>query len=159
LTPQKAVPSDTASVDYLIYLLQNELPLNYNWTKKLEEPDMLVLLHDSMSRLEVNRTWAINDSVLALILRHSTGTSLDEFLLTVKDKKDLIGMVNILNNVDSDVSEERPHYYYTEYKQIDDRNIKVYMHKIENYDTNKQKDIIDSVQNWFIQNDGKVVKK
>ena len=105
---------------------------------------------DSLAHFTFNRTWKIDDSVSALILGQATGTSLNEYLLTVKGKKDLIAMVHLLNNVDADPSEERPDHYYTEYKQINDRSIKVFMHKIVNYDRANEKDIIDSVENWSI---------
>lgn len=152
------IPADTASADYLIYLLKNDKPLNYNWTQKLKELDVVLASYDSLAHFGFDRTWVINDSVSALILHHSTGTSLNEYLVTVKNKKDLIAKVHILDNVDSDVSEERPDYYYTEYKQINDRSIKVFMHKIVNYERPNEKDIIDSVENWPILDDGRVKK-
>lgn len=153
-----AIPADTASTDYLIYLLQNQLSLNYSWTRKLDKLDMFILPLDSMSHLEVNRSWVINDSVSALILQHSDGTSLDEYLLTIKNKKGVIGKIHISDEADADVSEDRPDYYYTKYELTGDRNIKLLKHKLANYDTDKQKDFL-SVENWFIQNDGKLLKK
>lgn len=155
---QAAIPADTTSIDYLIYLLNNEKPLNYNWIQKLKALDVEPASYDSLAHFQFNRTWKINDSVSALILGQATGTSLNEYLLTVKGKKDLIAMVHLLNNVDADANEERPDYYYTEYKQINDRSIKVFMHKIVNYDRANEKDIIDSVENWSILNDGRVKK-
>ncbi|HEY8895033.1 MAG TPA: hypothetical protein VIM79_09475 [Niastella sp.] len=155
---QVAIPADTSSIDYLIYLLNNEKPLNYNWTQKLKALDVELAPWDSMARFTFNRAWKMNDSITALILGQSTGTSLDEYLITVKGKKDLIAMVHILNNVDADPGEEHPDHYYTEFKQIDERNMKVFMHKIVNYDRPNEKDIIDSVENWFILNDGRVKK-
>lgn len=152
------VPADTTSFDYFIYLLKNDKPLNHNWTQKLKKIDVVLPSYDSLAHFGFDRAWGINDSISALILRQSTGTSLNEYLVTVKGKKELIEKVHILNNVDSDVSEERPDYYYTEYKIINDRSIKVFMHKIANYETDKEKDIVDSVENWFIQNDGRVNK-
>lgn len=155
---QVAIPADTASVDYLIYLLNNEKPLNYSWKKKLKALEVELPSWDSMARFTFNRTWRINDSVLAFILTQNTGTSQDEYLLTVKDKKDLIAMVHILNNVDADPSEERPDYHYMEYKQINPLIMKVLMHTIKNYDRNNERDIIDSVENLTILNDGRVKK-
>jgi hypothetical protein len=156
---QVAIPADTASIDYLIYLLNNGKSLNYTWIHKLKGLNAQLPTWDAMAHFTFNRTWKINDSVSALILSISTGVSADEYLLTVKDKKDLIAMVHILNNVDADPSEERPDYYYTEYKQINDRSMKVLMHKIVNYDRPNEKDIIDSVENWSILNDGRVKKR
>jgi hypothetical protein len=153
-----AIPADTASVDYLIYLLNNEKPLNYNWLQKLKALDVELASWDSLAHFTFNRTWKINDSVSALILGQATGTSLNEYLLTVKDKKDLVAMVHLLNNVDADPSEERPDYNYTEYKQINDRIIKVFMHTIVNYERANEKDITDSVQYWMILDDGRVEK-
>lgn len=155
---QIAIPADTTSVDYLIYLLNSEKPLNYNWIQKLKALDVELASYDSLAHFTFNRTWKINDSVSALIIKQSTGTSLDEYLLTVKDNKDLIAMVHLLNNVDADPSEERPDYYYTKYKQINERSMKVFMHKIVNYDRANEKDLIDSVENWAILNDGHVKK-
>jgi hypothetical protein len=155
---QVTIPANTASVDYLIYLLKSEKPLNYNWIQKLKALDVELASYDSLAHFTFNRAWNINDSVSALILGLGTGTSLHEYLLTVKDKKDLIAKVHLLNNVDADASDERPDYYYTEYKQIDDRSMKVFMHKIVNYDRPNEKDITDSVQNWVILNDGRVKK-
>ena len=42
---------------------------------------------------------------------------------------------------------------------VNDRSIKVFMHTIVNYDHANEKDIIDSVQNWSILNDGRVKKR
>lgn len=155
---QITIPADTTSVDYLIYLLNNEKPVNYNWTQKLKTLDIELASYDSLARFTFNRTWKINDSVSALIIKQSTGTSLNEYLLTVKGNKELIAMVHLLNNVDADPSEERPDYSYTEYKQINDRSMKVFMHTIVNYDRANEKDIIDSIENWSILNDGRVKK-
>jgi hypothetical protein len=152
------IPSDTASIDYLIYLLKNEQPLNYNWIQKLKTLDVMLPSYDSLAHFTFDRTWKLNDSVSALILGQATGTSLDEYLVTVKNKKDLIAMVHLRNDVDADPSEERPDVSYTEYKQIDDRHLKVFMHTIKNYDRSNEKDIIDSVENWSILNDGRVKK-
>ena len=155
---QVAIPADTTSVDYLIYLLNTEKPLNYNWKKKLKALEVELPSWDSMARFTFNRTWKINDSVSALILSKSTGTSLDEYLVTVKDKKDCIAMLHILNNVDADPSEERPDYHYMEYKEINPLIMKVLMHKIVNYDRPNEKNIIDSVALWFIPDDGQIKK-
>lgn len=155
---QIAIPADTTSVDYLIYLLNNEKPVNSNWIQKLKTLDVELASYDSMAHFTFNRSWKINDSVSALIIGQSTGTSLNEYLLTVKNKKELIAMVHLLNNVDADPSEKRPDYYYTEYKQINDRIIKRFMHKILNCDRANEKDIIDSVDHWFILDDGQVKK-
>lgn len=155
---QVAIPADTTSVDYLIYLLNNGKPVNYNWKQKLKALEVELPSWDSLAHFNFNRTWKMNDSVSALILSISTGTSLDEYLVTVKGKKDCIAMVHILNNVDADPSEERPDHSYTEYKQINDRSLKVFMHTIKNYDRDNEKDIIDSVENWTILNDGRVKK-
>lgn len=154
---KKAIPADTASVDYLIYLLQNEKPLNYTWAQKLKKLDVVLASYDSLAHFEFDRTWIINDSVSAFILQHSTGTSWDEYLLTVKNKKALVAMLHISDEADADVSAERPDYYYTKHELYDGRRIKLLKHKLANYDTDKQKDIL-TVENWSIQNNGSIKK-
>jgi hypothetical protein len=92
-----------------------------------------------------------------IILQYSTNVGGDEFLLTVRNKEYFVTKVHISNQYDSDVSQENPDYYYTEYQQIDDRKIKLLQHKLKDYDTDKQKDIV-TIEHWTIQNNGEVVK-
>ncbi|THU38121.1 hypothetical protein FAM09_15670 [Niastella caeni] len=151
------IPADTTSSDYLIYLLKNDMPLTGYWTQQLKKLDAFAIPLDSTTRLSVTRDWTINDSISVVILQYSTNVGGDEFLLTVKNKRQFIARVHISNEYDSDVSEENPDYYYTEYQMIDDRKIKLLLHKIKNYDTDKEKDVV-TIEHWTIQSNGKVLK-
>ena len=152
-----SISADTASTDYLIYLLKNNMPLTGYWTQQLEKLDAFAIPLDSTTHLSVIRDWPINDSISVIILQYSTNVGGDEFLLTVRDKEYFVTKVHISNQYDSDVSQENPDYYYTEYQQIDDRKIKLLQHKLKDYDTDKQKDIV-TIEHWTIQNNGEVVK-
>jgi len=156
--PSMAIPADSTSTDYLMYLIKSEKSLNDHWTKKLKELDGFYLLDDPMSRLYIHRSWVLNDSISAIILSHATGVSLDEYLLLVKNKKDIISNVHIKDEADADVTENNKDYYYMEYKQIDDRTIKLFKHNVMNYDTEKEKDSV-SIENWLIQENGMAIKK
>jgi hypothetical protein len=149
---------DMASTDYLIYLLKNERSLNECWIQKLKGLDEFVLPLDSMSHLSLIRDWKINDSVSVIILSHANGTGYDEYLLTVKNKKDFVGKVHISDQADSDLSSENP-YYYTEYKLINNRNVKLFNHKVTGVEGGEEEDKIVSAENWAIQDNGEVVKK
>jgi hypothetical protein len=151
------ISADTTSSDYLIYLLKNDMPLTGYWTQQLKELDAFAIPFDSTIRLSVTRGWAINDSISVIILQYSINVGGDEFLLTVKNKKNFVMKVHISNQYDSDVSEENPDYYYTEYQLIDDRKIKLLQHKMKDYDTDKEKDIV-TIEHWTIQNNGEVFK-
>jgi hypothetical protein len=151
------ISADTTSSDYLIYLLKNNMPLTSYWTQQLKKLDAFAIPIDSTTRLSVTRDWAINDSISVIILQYSTNVGGDEFLLTVKNKKHFVTKLHINNQYDSDVSEENPDYYYTEYQLIDDRKIKLLQHKMKDYDTDKEKDIV-TIEHWTIQNNGKVLK-
>ena len=152
-----SISTDTTSSDYLISLLKNDMPLTSYWTKQLKKLDAFAIPLDSTTHLSVTSDWPINDSISVIILQHSTNVGSDEFLLTVKHKKHFVTKVHISNQYDSDVSQENPDYYYTEYQQIDNRKIKLLQHKMKDYDTEKQKDIV-TVVHWNIQNNGEVVK-
>ena len=152
------VVADTASCDYLIYLLKNELALNSYWTQKLNVLDILTLPLDSMSRLSITHNWIINDSIMVIILSHSTGTNYDEFLLTVRNKKEVVAKIHISNQADSDLSAEHP-YYYTEYKLINNRRVKLFKHKVVGVEGGDEKDKVLSIENWMILDNGKVQKK
>jgi len=152
------VVADTASCDYLIYLLKNELALNSYWTQKLNVLDILTLPLDSMSRLSITHNWIINDSIMVIILSHSTGTNYDEFLLTVRNKKEVVAKIHISNQADSDLSAEHP-YYYTEYKLINNRKVKLFNHKVVGVEGGDEKDKVLSIENWMILDNGKVQKK
>jgi len=153
---QKAnIGSDTASTDYLIYLLKNEIDLNEYWTQKLKMLDVFALPLDSMSRLSIIRDWVINDSISVIILSHSTGTSYDEFLLTVTNKKDFVSKIHISDLADSDLSLENP-YYYIEHKLINDRKVKLFNHKVVVVKGGEEKDKILSIENWSILDNGEV---
>lgn len=152
-----SISADTTSTDYLIYLLKNNMPLTGYWTQQLKKLDAFAIPLDSTTHLSVIRDWPINDSISVIILQYSTNVGGDEFLLTVRNKKYFVTKVHISNQYDSDVSQENPDYYYTEYQQIDDRKIKLLQHKLKDYDTDKQKDIV-TIEHWTIQNNGQVVK-
>jgi hypothetical protein len=91
-----------------------------------------------------------------MILSHANGTGYDEYLLTVKNKRDFIGKVHISDQADSDLSLENP-YYYTEYKLINNKNVKLLNHKVTGVEGGEEKDKIVSVENWVILDNGKVV--
>ncbi len=153
-----AIPADSTSSDYLIYLLENEMPVTSYWTQQLNKLDAFEIPFDSTTRLSITRTWPINDSVSVIILQYSTNVGSDEFLLTVKNKKHFVAKAHISNQHDSDVSKENPDYYYTEYQLIDDRKIKLLQHKMKDYDTGKENDIV-TVEYLSIQNNGDIIKK
>jgi len=151
--------TDTTSSDYLIYLLKNEKHLNNYWTKKLKVLDEFVLPLDSMSHLSLIRDWTINDSISVIIFDYSTGTSYDEFLLTIKNKKDIVSKIHISDLDDSDLSLDHP-YYYTEYKLINERKVKLFNHKeFVEIEGGEEKDKILSIENWSLQDNGEVSKK
>ena len=152
------IPTDTTSSDYLIYVLKNEIALNNYWTKKLETLDMFAIPLDSTEHLSIVRDWRINDSISVIILSHSTGTDYDEFLLTVKNRKDIISKIHISDQADSDLSLEHP-YYYTEYKMIGDRKVKMFNHKVTGVEGGEEKDRILSIENWTVQDNGRILKK
>lgn len=152
------ISTDTTSSDYLIYLLKNDMSLTGYWTQQLKKLDAFAIPPDSPAHLSVIRDWPINDSISVIILQYSTNVGSDKYLLTVRNKKHFVTKVHLSNEYDSDVSQENPDYYYTEYQQIDDRKIKLLQHKMKDYDTGKQKDIV-TVVHWNIQNNGEVVKK
>ncbi|OQP65001.1 hypothetical protein [Niastella populi] len=153
-----AIPADTTSSDYLIYLLKNEMPVTSYWTQQLNKLDAFEIPFDSTTRLSITRTWPINDSVSVIILQYSTNVGSDEFLLTVKNKKHFVAKAHISNQYDSDVSQENPDYYYTEYQLIDDRKIKLLQHKMKDYDTGKENDIV-TVEYLSILGNGDILKK
>jgi hypothetical protein len=157
--PPISIPADTASTDYLMYLLKNEKGLNDHWTKKLKALDVFLLPLDSMSRVAMDSNWVINDSIAAMVVNHATGVSLDKYLLIIKNKKDIVSKLHVSNESDSDVSEENPDYYYMKYKLINDRKIKLFNHEIRDYDRETEKDTIVSVENWLIQDNGMLIKK
>ncbi|MEP6749771.1 MAG: hypothetical protein ABJB86_18680 [Bacteroidota bacterium] len=164
VTPKKSedqkinIPSDTTSSDYLIYLLRNELAINNYWIKKLNALDIFALQLDTIEHLSIMRDWRINDSISVIILSRSTGTDYDKFLLTIKNKKDIISKVHISDRADSDVSLEHP-YYYTEYKMTGDKKVKTFNHKVIGIEGGEEKDRLISVENWTIQNNGTILKK
>ena len=153
-----AIPADSTSSDYLIYLLENEMPVTSYWTQQLNKLDAFEIPFDSTTRLSITRTWPINDSVSVIILQYSTNVGSDEFLLTVKNKKHFVAKAHISNQYDSDVSKENPDYYYTEYQLIDDRKIKLLQHKMKDYDTGKENDIV-TVEYLSILGNGDILKK
>ena len=155
--PENAV-DDTATSDYLMYLLRNEVPLNNYWTQQLGKLDAFSLPLDTLSRLSLIRNWKINDSISVMILSHATGNIYDEYLLSLKNKKTIISSIHIKDAADSDLSPDNP-YYYSEYKLPGDRRVKVFNHKITGVEGGAEKDNILSVENWFIRDDGTVLKK
>jgi hypothetical protein len=150
--------SDTTSSDYLIYLLKNDKPINNHWTQKLDSLDIFSLPLDSVSRLSLVRDWPINDSISVIILSSSTGTDYDEFLLTIKNKKYFIGKIHIGDNPDSDISAGHP-YYYTGYKIVDNRKIRLFNHKVTGKEDDTEKDRLLSSATWVIRSDGRVIKR
>ncbi|OQP65268.1 hypothetical protein A3860_16490 [Niastella vici] len=157
--PPRAIPADTTSSDYFIYLLENEKDLNDHWTKKLNALDDFLLPTYTPFHLSLVRNWIINDSVSVIIFNLGTGTDSDEYLLTVKNKKDIVSKVHIEDAADADVTENNKDYYYMEYQQVDNRKIKLFKHIILNYDTDKEKDSMMAVENWVIRDNGMAVKK
>jgi hypothetical protein len=156
--PQENPVADTASSDYLMYELKNEIPLNNYWTQQLGKLDAFTLPLDTLSRLSFIRDWKINDSVSVMIISHATGTSYDEYLLSLKNKKAIVSGIHIRDGADSDLSPDNP-YYYSEYKLVGDRRVKVFNHKITGVEGGAEKDNLLSVENWIIRDDGTVIKK
>jgi hypothetical protein len=144
---------DTTSIDYLDYLLKNEKSLNNTWIQKLDALQEFLFPLDSMTHLSITRKWKINDSISAIILAESTGVSYDVYLLTVKNKRVFISKVHIGNNSDSDGYP----YYYTKYKFISDRKVKMFNHKM--YGDDGEYDKIESIEYWYIHENGKVLKR
>lgn len=151
---------DTTSMDYLIYILKNEKQLNSHWLKKLDEIDgFFYSTEDTLAHLELVRNWSINDSIYVIIINSSThGTSNDDFLLTIKNKHEVVSAIHIGDNDDSDLSFGNP-YFYTEYKLLGDRKVRLYNHKVVGEEGGVEKDWITSIQTWTIENDGKSSKK
>jgi hypothetical protein len=58
----------------------------------------------------------------------------------------------------SDLSAEHP-YYYTEYKLINNRKVKLFNHKVVGVEGGDEKDKVLSIENWMILDNGKVQKK
>jgi hypothetical protein len=156
--PQGNLATDTTSSGYLIYLLNNKMPLNHYWTQQLAKLDAFTLPLDTLSRLSVIREAKINDSIGVVILSHAGGNSYDEYLLTVKSKKAIVSGIHIKDAADSDLSPYNP-YYYSEYQLMDDKHVKVFNHKITGVEGGVEKDSILSVENWVIGDDGTVQKK
>lgn len=156
--PQGDPAADTTSSDYLIYLLKNELPLNNYWTQQLGKLEAFNLSFNTLSRLSLIRDREINDSVSVMIFSQAGGNNYDEYLLTLKNKKAIVSSIHIKDAADSDLSPDNP-YYYSEYKLVDDKRVKVFNHKITGVEGGAEKDNILSVENWFIRDDGTVLKK
>ena len=156
--PQENPDADTTSSDYLIYLIKNEIPLNSYWTQQLGKLDAFTLPLDSLSRLSFIRNWKINDSIAVMILSHAGGNSFDEYLLTIKNKKAIVSHIHIKDEADSDLSPGNP-YYYSEYKLLGDRRVRVFNHKITASESGDEKNEILSVETWLIRDDGTVLKK
>ena len=138
------IPFDTTSSDYLIYLLKNEIYLNAYWTNKLDSLDIFALPKDSTSRLSLISDWNINDSISVVILSHATGTGYDEYLITLRNKHDFLSNSHISDNADSDLSPANP-YFYTQYKIIDRRRIKLFNNKVIGTEGGDEKDSILSI--------------
>jgi hypothetical protein len=152
------VDSDTTSSDYLIYLVKSDKALNFYWTKTLDSLQALLLPQDPTGHLSIVRNWQINDTISVIILSSTGGTYYDEFLLSIKNKHDIISEIQIGDNTDSDLSPENP-YFYTRYEISDDRRIKLFNHKIIETEGGSEKDRIISIETWTIQNNGKVIRK
>jgi len=151
-------PPDTTSSEYLIYLLKNGKTLNPHWTQKLDTLDgFFYMPQDTLSHLSIIRNWVINDSISVIILSNADGTNYDEFLITIKNKHDLVSNIHINDNDDRDLSFGNP-YYYTEYKLINDRKVKLLNHKIVGKEDGNEKDHIISIETWTIQSNGKTSK-
>ena len=156
--PQENPDADTTSSDYLIYLIKNEIPLNSYWTQQLGKLDAFTLPLDSLSRLSFIRNWKINDSIAVMILSQAGGNSFDEYLLTIKNKKAIVSHIHIKDEADSDLSPGNP-YYYSEYRLLGDRRVRVFNHKITASESGDEKNEILSVETWLIRDDGTVLKK
>jgi len=150
--------NDTTSLDYLTNLLENEMAINYYWTKRLDALDEFALPLDSTRHLAVVRQWTINDSISAIILKYTTGTDYDQFLLTVKNKKDFVSKIHISDNDDSDLSPDNP-YHYTEHTFISDRKVKLINHKVVQSENGDETDKVVSVEYWSIKDNGQAIKK
>jgi hypothetical protein len=155
---QENPAADTTSSDYLIYLIKNEIPLNSYWTQQLGKLDAFTLPLDSLSRLSFILDWKINDSIAVMILSHAGGNSFDEFLLTIKNKKAIVSHIHIKDEADSDLSPGNP-YYYSTYRLVGDKHVRIFNHKITGSEGGEEKDKILSVENWIIRDDGTVLKK
>lgn len=151
-------PPDTASSDYLIYLLKTEKPIPGYWEEKLNSLDDFFYTHqDSLFRLALVKNWAINDSISVIIMRSAGSTSYDEFLVTLKNKLDFVSNMHISDKDDRDLDDSL--YFYTEYQLLENRKIKLYNHKIQGKDEDNAKDNIISEGTWTIQNNGKITKE
>ncbi|MEO8404340.1 MAG: hypothetical protein ABI480_07085, partial [Chitinophagaceae bacterium] len=103
--------------------------------------------------------WKINDSVSVIILAYATGVSGDEFLITIKNKKEIISTAHISDETDSDPGPGNPDYFWSDYKLINDRTIKVSDHKETNAGDDNGTSRITSTETWTILDNGKAIKK
>jgi len=156
---EKPALADTTSTKYLTYLLENEKPLSPYWMTKLDTIDGLYYSPgDSLTHLSLIRNWVINDSVSVIIFGIAGGTSYDEFLITVKNDHEIVSNIHIGDNDDSDLSFGNP-YYYTKYKLLGHRSMKLFHHKVMGQEGVDEKDRLISVETWTIDNMGKASKQ
>jgi len=159
---EKNIALDTTSTDYLIYLIRNNQFINTYWTHIIDSLDIFAVPQedpqDSMSHLSLVRDWTINDSISVIILRRTTGTDNDEYLITIKNNHVFVSNIHVGDNADSDLSPDNP-YFYTQYKIINHKTIKLFNHKITGTEGGDEKDRLISIETFTIQNNGKVIKK
>ena len=154
---ESKISEDTTSFEYFTNLLRNERAITPYWIANLESLRLFAVPKDSTSRLSFVRDWKINDSMSVLILSRSTGTGYDEYLITIGHGHDFVGSLHISDNADSDLSPDNP-YFYTEYKIIDARKIKLTNHKITGTEGGEEKDRVISIEMFSIQANGKIIK-
>jgi hypothetical protein len=85
--------------------------------------------------------------------------SWNEFLITIKNKKEIVSTAHISNEVDSDPAPGHTDYYWSDYKLINDRTIKVSDHKETDAGDDNGTSGIISIETWRILDNGKAISK
>ncbi len=152
--PDRKIPSDTISIDYLKYAANSGQGLNYTWIKKLDQIGDFFQPLDPASMIEINRIWTINDSIAALELSHYTGVSVEIHLLTFKNRRDFISKLLISSQGDRDLSSE--YYSYTEHRTLNDKEVELSIHEIIGPDESEKETVMK--EKWAIQDNGQIIK-
>jgi hypothetical protein len=145
-------PSDTASIEYLQYLIKADKDLNDLWVKKLKNVNAYWLENDQYSAIDIKHIWKINDTISAMILNHTTGVSYDDYILTFNDREDFIAKLKISDQDDRDLSAEW--YTYTEYRFLSDKEIELSIYELKGHEDNEHETV--ERENWTIQENGQI---
>lgn len=148
------IPTDTAGIYYMQYLINHNKPLTSLLKEKLIAIDSSWFTEGIGASLYVKGLYQINDSVEAVHMEFGSDVGLEDYVLTFKNNHDFYKKLQISESYGR--NPEQTEYAYREAQVIQDSIIQITMHTLYGTEEAPKDSIVTKF--WKITGDGGFIK-